>query len=79
MCLYSRGFLLEVTEMFSAGEVVVYSTQGVCLVKEITTMKFGGTKAEYYVLTPVSDRGGGCLRADGEACACCENAPRSEP
>lgn len=43
--------------MFSAGEVVVYSTQGVCLVKEITTMKFGGTKAEYYVLTPVSDRG----------------------
>lgn len=41
--------------MFSAGEVVIYGTQGVCRVKEISTMKFGSTKGEYYILNPVSD------------------------
>ena len=41
--------------MYSVGEVVIYSTQGVCRVKEISTMKFGSTKGEYYILTPVSD------------------------
>lgn len=41
--------------MYSAGEVVIYGTQGVCSIKEITTMKFGSTKGEYYILTPVSD------------------------
>lgn len=41
--------------MFSVGDTVVYGTQGVCRIKEISMLKFGKTKAEYYILTPVSD------------------------
>ncbi len=41
--------------MFSAGEVVTYGTQGVCRVKEISVMKFGSTKGEYFILVPFSD------------------------
>lgn len=41
--------------MFSADEVVVYGTQGVCRVKEISMVKFGSTKGEYYILSPISD------------------------
>ena len=41
--------------MLSVGDTVVYGTQGVCRIKEISMMKFGKTKAEYYVLAPVAD------------------------
>jgi len=41
--------------MFSAGEVVIYGTQGVCRVKEISVVKMGATKGEYYILNPVFD------------------------
>ena len=41
--------------MFSVGDTVVYGTQGVCRIKEISMQKFGKTKAEYYILVPVSD------------------------
>lgn len=41
--------------MFSAGDVVVYGTQGVCRIKEISMLKLGKVKGEYYILTPVSD------------------------
>ncbi len=41
--------------MFSAGEVVTYGTQGICRVKELSVMKFGSTRGEYYILIPVYD------------------------
>ena len=40
---------------FSVGDTVVYGTQGVCRIKEISVLKFGRVKAEYYTLTPVSN------------------------
>ena len=39
--------------MFKIGDVVVYSTSGVCEVCEITTKTFGNAQFEYYVLKPV--------------------------
>ena len=41
--------------MFSVGDTVVYSTQGVCRIEEIKVMKAGKTKSEYYLLKPVAD------------------------
>lgn len=41
--------------MYSAGEIVIYGTQGVCRVKEISVMKFGGNSGEYYILSPMAD------------------------
>lgn len=43
--------------MLSVGQTVVYGTQGVCTVKEISVLKMGKTKGEYYVLCPVDDPG----------------------
>lgn len=40
---------------FSAGDTIVYGTQGVCKIKEISNLKFGGKTGEYYVLSPVND------------------------
>lgn len=45
----------EARSTFSAGDTLVYGTQGVCRVKEISTLKFGKTQTEYYILTPVAD------------------------
>ncbi len=39
--------------MFKMGDTVVYSTQGVCVVREIVTKQLGKASAEYYLLTPV--------------------------
>lgn len=39
--------------MYGIGDVVVYSSNGVCRVDEITNKKIAGEKMEYYVLTPV--------------------------
>ena len=39
--------------MFKIGDVVVYSTSGVCEVCEITTKTFGNAQFEYYVLRPL--------------------------
>lgn len=41
--------------MFSAGDTVVYSTHGICKVKEITEMEMCKVKKKYYVLIPVYD------------------------
>ncbi len=41
--------------MFSVGETIVYGTNGVCEIKEISRMKFGSKTGEYYVLSPVND------------------------
>ena len=43
--------------MLTVGQTVVYGTQGVCTVREISMLKLGKTKGEYYVLSPVDDPG----------------------
>lgn len=40
-------------KMFSKGDIVLYSSNGVCKITEITTKKIAGMKMEYYVLNPV--------------------------
>lgn len=39
--------------MYHIGDVVVYGSEGVCEVKEITEVRFGKDTTEYYVLSPV--------------------------
>lgn len=39
--------------MFKTGDTVLYGSEGVCKIIEITEKKFGDTAIEYYVLTPV--------------------------
>ncbi|MCQ2555250.1 MAG: hypothetical protein MJ171_06330 [Clostridia bacterium] len=39
--------------MYHIGDVVVYGTEGVCEVKEITEVRFGKETNEYYILCPV--------------------------
>lgn len=39
--------------MFNTGDTVLYGSEGVCKIIEITEKKFGDTAIEYYVLTPV--------------------------
>lgn len=39
--------------MFSVGQTVLYGTNGVCTIDDITTKSVGKTKIEYYVLKPV--------------------------
>lgn len=43
--------------MLSVGKMVLYGTNGVCTVEEITVRRIGGTDIEYYVLKPVSAQG----------------------
>ena len=43
--------------MFHVNDVVIYGTEGVCRIKEITLKSFGDTSAEYYVLQPVNKEG----------------------
>lgn len=43
--------------MFSVGDTVVYSTQGVCRITEKTEKKFGSEKREYFVLSPAAGSG----------------------
>lgn len=42
-----------VTFMFSVGDTIIYATQGICTIKEITTMKIDREKKDYFVLCPV--------------------------
>lgn len=39
--------------MFQIGDTVLYGSDGVCTVSDITTRVFGKDKAEYYILTPI--------------------------
>ncbi|MEE1279403.1 MAG: CarD family transcriptional regulator [Oscillospiraceae bacterium] len=39
--------------MFKIGDVVVYSTAGVCRIEEISPKTFGALKTDYYVLRPL--------------------------
>lgn len=40
--------------MYHIGDVLVYGTEGVCEVKEITEVRFGKETNEYYVLCPLN-------------------------
>ena len=39
--------------MFQTGDAIQYSGSGVCIIQEITTMRFGRTREQYYVLKPL--------------------------
>ena len=43
--------------MFQVNDTIMYGTQGICKIVEITQKDFLGTKKEYYVLKPMSDSG----------------------
>ena len=43
--------------MFSVGDTVVYGTQGVCTIKDISMLRLGKVRGEYYILAPVADPG----------------------
>lgn len=42
--------------MFKLGDTVLYGSDGVCQITEITEREFGTASIEYYVLTPVFDK-----------------------
>lgn len=41
--------------MFTIGDAVIYGTQGVCKISDITKMKFANEVHEYYVLVSMTD------------------------
>ena len=41
--------------MFQVNDTIMYGTQGICRIVEITEKDFMGTKKEYYVLKPLND------------------------
>ena len=41
--------------MFQIGDVVVYTTYGICKVENIIDMNFNGNLTKYYVLVPLSE------------------------
>lgn len=43
--------------MFKVNDTIMYGTQGVCKIVEITQKDFMGDKKDYYVLKPVNDKG----------------------
>lgn len=42
--------------MYKIGDTVVYGTEGICEVTDITLMSFGGDKSQYYILSSISKR-----------------------
>ncbi len=42
--------------MFQVNDTIMYGTQGICKITEITEKDFMGTKKEYYVLKPMNDK-----------------------
>jgi len=43
--------------MFQVGDTVLYGTEGVCVIEEITVRKFAEEEREYFVLKPVHQQG----------------------
>ena len=39
--------------MYKKGDTVLYVSEGVCKITDITEKKFGDDSIEYYILTPV--------------------------
>ena len=44
-------------KMFKVNDTIMYGTQGICKIVEITEKDFMGAKKEYYVLKPINDPG----------------------
>ncbi len=42
--------------MFNKGDMMIYSSHGICLVDDICSNKFQGVEKDYYVLHPIADR-----------------------
>ncbi|MBQ8804267.1 MAG: CarD family transcriptional regulator [Tyzzerella sp.] len=42
--------------MFKVNDTIMYGTQGICKIVEITEKDFMGSKKEYYVLKPMNDK-----------------------
>ena len=43
--------------MYEIGQQVLYGSHGVCTVTGVERMRFGKTKANYYILEPVEKAG----------------------
>lgn len=43
--------------MYKVNDTIMYGTQGICKIVEITEKDFMGTKKEYYVLKPINNTG----------------------
>ncbi len=41
--------------MYNIGDIVIYSTHGLCSIKDISEQTFSDTKRSYYVLQPLND------------------------
>lgn len=41
--------------MYNIGDIVVYGTEGLCKIHDVTERKFGKDTVEYYVLSPLSN------------------------
>lgn len=54
--------------MFKAGDTVLYGSEGVCIINEITERSFGNVTAQYYVLSPIfNDRSTVFVPVENEA------------
>ncbi|ETA81496.1 CarD family transcriptional regulator [Youngiibacter fragilis] len=42
--------------MFNKGDMMIYSSHGICLVDDICSNRFQGVDKDYYVLHPIADR-----------------------
>ena len=42
--------------MFSVNDTIHYDGSGVCRIQEISTMRFGRTREQYYVLKPLHQK-----------------------
>lgn len=42
--------------MFNIGDLIVYGSDGVCEIADISTRKFGKEDREYYILVPIEDK-----------------------
>ena len=52
-CRLHVFIFIEVMEMYKIGDIVIYGTEGLCKIVDITEKKFGKEVIEYYVLEPV--------------------------
>ena len=41
--------------MYSIGNVVIYTTYGICRIEDLITKEFNGEKKQYYILKPLHD------------------------
>lgn len=42
--------------MYNIGEIIIYTTYGVCKIEDITSQTFNGETKSYYILKPINDQ-----------------------